>query len=654
MAVIHVLDKHTAELIAAGEVVERPSSVVKELVENAIDAGSTSISVAITRGGIGSIEVSDNGSGIEAEYIATAFIRHATSKIEKEADLTAIGTLGFRGEALASISSVAKVELLTRTEADEFACLYRQQGGEELSREVAARPVGTTITVRDLFFNVPARMKFLKKDTSEGNYVGDVVLRQALAHPEIAFRFVREGKDLFHTPGDGETMSAVYEVLSRDFAKNLLPVNHKLGVMRVTGYVTAPIASRGSRSMQFFYVNNRYVADRTLMAALEAAYKGLAMQGRFPGCVLNLTLPLDRVDVNVHPAKTQVRFADTKLVFDAIYQAVRAAVTKPDAPQKTLHFDDVPLTSPPAAQTGAPQRPMQATPSNYVPLQKVVQIEMPGATPPVIAPPQAEEHPAGPAILRQESAVPYYTQSDLAALDIEKTQREAPAPWQQPAPAKTPETAVSDVTSNTALQKDTQPETVAEEPQEPLRYVGEAFRTYILAQYHDELILIDKHAAHERILYEKLLAGYGKVDGQLLMTPVSVVLSAAEKNALLADETLLADAGFEVEDFGGSSVLVRAVPANVPAESVERLTEEIAAKLAVNAHDTLSEKTDWVLHSIACRAAIKAGDQNPAQTLLSLAKDILDGVVPPFCPHGRPVLIHLSQKELEKQFGRRE
>ena len=654
MAVIHILDKHTAELIAAGEVVERPSSVVKELVENAIDAGSTSISVAITRGGIGSIEVSDDGSGIEAEYIATAFIRHATSKIEKEADLNAIGTLGFRGEALASISSVAKVELLTRTEADEFACLYRQQGGEELSREVAARPVGTTITVRDLFFNVPARMKFLKKDTSEGNYVGDVVLRQALAHPEIAFRFVREGKELFHTPGDGETMSAVYEVLSRDFAKNLLPVDHKLGVMRVTGYVTAPIASRGSRSMQFFYVNNRYVADRTLMAALEAAYKGLAMQGRFPGCVLNLTLPLDRVDVNVHPAKTQVRFADTKLVFDAIYQAVRAAVTKPDAPQKTLHFDDVPLVSPPAAQTVTPQKAMQATPANYVPLQKVVQIEMPGATPQVIAPPPAEEHPAGPAILRQESAVPYYTQSDLAALDIEKTQREAPASWQQPAPVKPPETAVPDVTSNTALQQDTQPETVAEEPQEPLRYVGEAFRTYILAQYHDELILIDKHAAHERILYEKLLAGYGKVDGQLLMTPVSVVLSAAEKNALLADETLLADAGFEVEDFGGSSVLVRAVPANVPAESVERLTEEIAAKLAVNAHDTLSEKTDWVLHSIACRAAIKAGDQNPAQTLLSLAKDILDGVVPPFCPHGRPVLIHLSQKELEKQFGRRE
>lgn len=654
MAVIHVLDKHTAELIAAGEVVERPSSVVKELVENAIDAGSTSISVAITRGGIGSIEVSDDGSGIEAEYIATAFIRHATSKIEKEADLTAIGTLGFRGEALASISSVAKVELLTRTEADEFACLYRQQGGEELSREVAARPVGTTITVRDLFFNVPARMKFLKKDTSEGNYVGDVVLRQALAHPEIAFRFVREGKELFHTPGDGETMSAVYEVLSRDFAKDLLPVDHKLGVMRVTGYVTAPIASRGSRSMQFFYVNNRYVADRTLMAALEAAYKGLAMQGRFPGCVLNLTLPLDRVDVNVHPAKTQVRFADTKLVFDAIYQAVRAAVTKPDAPQKTLHFDNVTLTSPPAAQTVTPQKPMQATPANYVPLQKVVQIEMPGATPQVIAPPLAEEPVAGPAILRQESAVPYYTQSDLAALDIEKTQREAPASWQQPAPAKPAATAAFDATSNTALQQDAQPETIAEEPQEPLCYVGEAFRTYILAQYHDELILIDKHAAHERILYEKLLAGYGKVDGQLLMTPVSVVLSAAEKNALLADETLLADAGFEVEDFGGSSVLVRAVPANVPAESVERLTEEIAAKLAVNAHDTLSEKTDWVLHSIACRAAIKAGDQNPAQTLLSLAKDILDGVVPPFCPHGRPVLIHLSQKELEKQFGRRE
>ncbi len=654
MAVIHVLDKHTAELIAAGEVVERPSSVVKELIENSIDAGSTFISVTINHGGIGSIEVSDNGSGIEAEYIATAFIRHATSKIEKEADLTAISTLGFRGEALASISSVAKVELLTRTEADEFACLYRQQGGEELSREVAARPVGTTIMVRDLFFNVPARMKFLKKDTSEGNYVGDVVLRQALAHPEIAFRFVREGKELFHTPGDGETMSAVYEVLSRDFAKNLLPVDHTLGVMRVTGYVTAPIASRGSRSMQFFYVNNRYVADRTLMAALEAAYKGLAMQGRFPGCVLNLTLPLDRVDVNVHPAKTQVRFADAKLVFDAVYQAVRAAVTKPDAPQKTLHFDDASSALPQQSPQGEVRPRVQTAPNNSAPLQKVMQIEMPGATPQVIAPQLAEQPPSALGILRQESAVPYYTQSDLAALDIEKTQRETPAPWQQESPPKTIQTEPLYPTSESALHHDLEPETVAAEPQEPLCYVGEAFRTYILAQYRDELILIDKHAAHERILYEKLVAGYGKVDGQLLMTPVSVVLSATEKNALLADETLLADAGFEVEDFGGASVLVRAVPANVPAENVERLTEEIAAKLAVNAHDTLSEKTDWVLHSIACRAAIKAGDQNPAQTLLSLAKDILDGVVPPFCPHGRPVLIHLSQKELEKQFGRRE
>ena len=654
MAVIHVLDKHTAELIAAGEVVERPSSVVKELVENSIDASSTSISVEITHGGIGAIEVSDNGSGIEAEYIATAFIRHATSKIEKEADLTAIGTLGFRGEALASISSVAKVELLTRTGADEFACLYRQQGGEELSREVAARPVGTTITVRDLFFNVPARMKFLKKDTSEGNYIGDVVLRQALAHPEIAFRFVREGKELFHTPGDGETMSAVYEVLSRDFAKTLLPIDQQLGVLRVSGYVTAPIASRGSRAMQFFYVNHRYVADRTLMAALEAAYKGLAMQGRFPGCVLNLTMPLDRVDVNVHPAKTQVRFADTKLVFDAVYQAVRSAVTRPDAPQKTLHFD-TPATAVPqqGLQGGLQQKPFHSPPGTGTPLQKVVQIEMPGATPPVISSPQAEEVHTGPAILRQQDAVPYYTQDDLAALDIEKTQLEAPAPWPQQ-PSTAGQAPSFSPASDSALQQETPPQTLEAEPREPLLYVGEVFRTYILAQYRDELILIDKHAAHERILYEKLLAGYGKVDGQLLMTPVSVMLSAAEKNALLADETLLVSAGFEVEDFGGSSVLVRAVPANVPVENVERLTEEIAAKLAVNAHDTLSEKTDWVLHSIACRAAIKAGDQNPAQTLLSLAKDILDGVVPPFCPHGRPVLIHLTQKELEKQFGRRE
>ena len=672
MAVIHVLDKHTAELIAAGEVVERPASVVKELVENSIDAGSTAISVEIARGGVGSIEVSDNGSGIEAEYISTAFVRHATSKIAREEDLAAIGTLGFRGEALASIAAVAKVDLLTRTEADEYACLYRQAGGEELSAEAAARPVGTTITVRDLFYNVPARMKFLKKDASEGNYVSDVVLRQALAHPEISFRFVKDGREQFHTPGDGDAMSAIYAVLSREFAKNLMPVSYRQGALAVQGYVTAPIACRGSRSMQFFYINGRQVEDRTLMAALETAYKGMAMQGRFPGCVLNVTMPLERVDVNVHPAKTEVRFANAGEIFDLMYKAVKSAVARPDAPQKTLDLSRASGTAP--SEPAGAERGAERTPAPRAKplLPSAAQLEMPGAVPPILHAPEAaqraNEADAGAGeLLRQTAAVAYETRRTARLLDIEKTPQEdfagggdlrAAAPSGPTAAVLRTENAAGGKAGEApAAGQEVFPEATESEPQsaaKPLEYVGEAFRTYIIAQYGEELVLIDKHAAHERVLYEKLVAGYGRVDGQLLMSPVSVTLSAAEKNALLADGELLAQAGFEVEDFGGASVLVRAVPANVPVESVERLTEEIAARLASGSRDTLSEKTDWVLHSIACRAAIKAGDRDPAPTLLALAKKILDGEVPPFCPHGRPVLIRLSQKELEKQFGRRE
>ena len=643
MAVIHVLDKHTAELIAAGEVVERPSSVVKELVENAIDAGSTAITVEITRGGVERIVVSDNGSGIEAEYIATAFIRHATSKIATEDDLVAIETLGFRGEALASISAVSRVELLTRTEADEYACLYRQEGGEELSAEAAARPVGTTVTVRDLFYNVPARMKFLKKDASEGNYVADVVLRQALAHPEIAFRFVREGKEQFQTPGDGDPMSAIYTVLARDFSKSLLPVSYEQGMLGVKGYVSAPIACRASRAMQFFYINGRCVQDRTLMAALETAYKGVMMQGKFPGCVLNLTMPAERVDVNVHPAKTEVRFANTSEIFDLVYKAVRGTVTGSNTPQKRLDLSSA--STQPQKEKVQAEKPKSATPA-FTPVQTRMEQPAPQREEPPAKqelrpepiPPRQTEMFAG-TMLRQDPQVAYHTRRDAVSLEIEKTTEEVFTPPVKPAEPPASEQS----TQNVPLRE-----------KKELRYIGEAFSTYIITESGDELVLIDKHAAHERILYEKLLAGYGKRDGQLLLEPVSVNLSAAEKNALLAEQPLLEGAGFEVEDFGGLSVLVRSVPAELPAENTALLIEEIAARLAVGSKDTLNEKTDWLLHSIACRAAIKAGDKDPAESLLALARQILDGVVPPFCPHGRPVLIRLSQKELEKQFGRRE
>ena len=671
MAVIHVLDKHTSELIAAGEVVERPASVVKELLENAIDAGATQVSVAIEKGGVSLIQVTDNGSGIEAEYISTAFIRHATSKISCEQDLESIHTLGFRGEALASIASVARVEVLTRTEPDEFACLYRIEGGEEQGMEPGARPVGTTITVRDLFYNTPARMKFLKKDASEGAFVGETVGRIALSHPEVSVAFIREGKQLYKTPGDGNLKSAVYAVLGRDFAKDLLPVDDASGSYHVSGLVTPPRACRASRGMQFFFINGRFVKNRTMMAALENAYRGTLMQGKFPGCVLMLEMPAQLVDVNVHPAKTEVRFSRESDVFDAVYRAVKAALAQPGSGEQRFSFakqtameepaekvEQLDLTTPvkhPAithATIPAPAAPSPSAPAGLGGWGSEPAVPRPAPAPrpaapafEAVPPRQDALHseplplgggktvPAGPA-RPPEEGMPERGQAP-ADLDAEETgaasDRAAPpaeAP-QEPAPAQQ------------AGQDDT-----------PLEYIGEAFKTYIITQRGDELCLIDKHAAHERILYERLAAGYGAASSQLLLAPVAVNLSAQEKAALLENADLLNAAGVQAEDFGGTTMLVRAVPADVPVTDVEGLLCELADRLARGSRETLSEKTQWVMHSIACKAAIKAGDKSDRQELMALARDILAGTVPPFCPHGRPVVLKLTKKELEKQFGR--
>ena len=337
MAVIHVLDKHTAELIAAGEVVERPASVVKELLENAIDAGASQITVTIESGGVKLIEISDNGSGIEAEYIPTAFIRHATSKIRTEDDLNHIHTLGFRGEALASIASVARVEVLTRTENDECASVYRIEGGEDYPLEPGARGVGTTIRVQDLFYNTPARMKFLKKDSSEGTFVADIVAHVALSHPEVSFKFVREGKLQYVTPGDSKLRSAAYAVLGREFSRDLMELDNQEGVYRVWGLITQPRSCRASRSMQYFYINGRYVRNRTMMAAMETAFKGTTMQGKFPGGILLLEMPADLVDVNVHPAK---RFARENDIFDLVYHAVKLALAQPGTGERRFAFEE--------------------------------------------------------------------------------------------------------------------------------------------------------------------------------------------------------------------------------------------------------------------------------------------------------------------------
>ena len=689
MAVIRVLDKHTAELIAAGEVVERPASAAKELMENSIDAGATQISISIESGGVKLIEVSDNGTGIEPEYISTAFIRHATSKIEDEVDLAAIHTLGFRGEALASIASVARVELLTRTSSSEFASLYRNEGGEEYPAEPGARAVGTTIRVRDLFFNTPARMKFLKKDASEGTFVADVVNRLALSHPEISFRFVREGKLQYVTPGDGDLRGAAYAVLGREFSRDLIEVDSASGLYRLRGLVTPPKSCRASRSMQYFYINGRYVRNRTMMAGMETAFKGTTMQGKFPGGILMLEMPAELVDVNVHPAKTEVRFAQENDVFNAVYYAVKQALASPGSGERSFVFDKAarPARESFAAVDSATgndiskndgiieENPVKK--ENFTGLSAVI----PGQSEPGVlhkqprAPqPAAQPGPAKPAgwgaPLRESLALhstpaekprpsfrPAGQESQLDITLTEEAEAAAlpdtpPAPQRPAAPAAPPEPEAGDPAEDAAFVQPEQTVLPGADAPAKLEYVGEAFRTYIIAQRGDELCLIDKHAAHERQLYEKLAASYGDVPCQLLLSPLVITLSAEEKQAVMDNLLLLEHAGIEVGDFGGSTVLLRAVPCDVEQDDLEDMLVEIASKLARGSRDALSEKTEWVLHSIACRAAVKAGDHASPQELMALAEKILAGEVPPFCPHGRPCVLKLTRKELEKQFGR--
>ena len=711
MAVIHVLDKHTAELIAAGEVVERPASVVKELLENSIDAGATQVTVSIESGGVKLIEISDNGTGIEAEYISTAFIRHATSKIETPDDLTNIHTLGFRGEALASIASVARVELTTRTEVDEFATVYRIEGGEEVSREPGARAVGTTIRVKDLFYNTPARMKFLKKDSSEGTFVSDTVTHVALSHPEVSVKFIREGKLQYVTPGDGQLRGAAYAVLGREFSRDLIELKNQEGVYRITGLITPSKSCRASRSMQHFYINGRYVRNRTMMAGMEMAFKGTMMQGKFPGGILLLEMPADLVDVNVHPAKIEARFARENDVFDVVYHAVKLALAQPGTGERLFTFE----TDKKEEKAGNSKKDTDIIKNdvknnNFTGLSAIIRGQAdpgvlpqqhwepakPAAAPQQPAPSAAMQIPTAPGVPRWKGSAqnedmldpfvtlhspklettkapePFRAAASETQLDVEpefgETKLHSPqdhmAAWNpaQEAPKEEPESAPCAETEPDAPEAAEQ-ETVLAEPEqmnfdptadqpEPLRYVGEVFRTYILAERGDELCLIDKHAAHERQLYEKLAANYGNVPSQMLLEPAAIDLAAEEKQALLDNIPLLENAGLEIADFGGNTVVLRAVPADVEPQNAESLLVEIANKLLKGGHDALNEHTEWVLHSISCRAAIKAGDKSSPQELLALAEKILSGEVPPFCPHGRPCVLKLTRKELEKQFGR--
>ena len=657
MGRIHVLEKQVAELIAAGEVVDRPSSVVKELLENAVDAGSTAVTVEIQHGGVSYLRITDNGSGIAREDVPTAFLRHATSKVNSPEDLEGIGTLGFRGEALASIAAVARVELLTRVGDALEGTRYVIAGGEEEECTEAGCPAGTTIVVRDLFFNTPARMKFLKKDVVEGNAVASVMDKIALSHPEISFRFVRDGKETLHTPGDGDLKSAIYAVYGREFTQGLIPVDYSYGGTSVKGYVSRPAAARPNRSMQNFFLNGRYVKSRTAMVALEEAFKGSLMVGKMPACVLHLTVSCRAVDVNVHPAKIEVRFVNEKPLFDCVYHGVKTALNQGDTP-RVAQF---PTARPPVfagvqpevRQLSLSQR--QEKPAGDVEEQtsrredgpepeiSVPKLSRPfspsghgtvresfAATRPIYpAESEPEENPAPPA--GSEKAGQALPQAD--------PQHEDTVPFPE---TPKPENAVQ-------FEQAPEPET---QPEPSFRLVGEAFGTYVILESGDDLIWIDKHAAHERMIYEKLKAERGDADCQLLLEPVSVTLEKNEYAAVLEAWDLCRKAGFEIDDFGAGTVLVRTAPLILEGEGIADAVMEMAGYLVRSKTDLTTEKLDWLYHNVACRAAIKAGDELSREELTALAAQLAAHPEIRYCPHGRPVSIVMRRRDLEKQFGR--
>lgn len=667
MPKIQLLDKHTAELIAAGEVVERPASVVKELMENAIDAGASSLTVEIRNGGISGISITDNGCGISREDVPTAFLRHATSKVRTEDDLNAINTLGFRGEALASIAAVSHIELVTRTAEEMAGTCYRMDGGEEVSLEDIGCPQGTAITVKDLFYNVPARMKFLKKDVSEGNSVAGVVDRVALSHPEVSVRFIREGREELLTPGDGNIRSCIYSVFGKDFSDGLLPVDYTLSGIHVYGFVSKPVSSRANRTMQHFFINGRYVKTRTAMAALEQAFKGSIMVGKFPSCVLYMDMPPETVDANVHPAKIEVRFAMEKPVFDAVYHGVRSALEIGDTRKQAV----ISAKNSPDTETKQTMEQLSFAPSLHSEkitagraIQGIDMVPKSGKTGNTVddivddmpmSPVREKTAVFPPASAEAEEAVKRLLREPLFMKPASTTMlRDSTSPVDYGMPAVSIDIQRTEVDvrkEKTAVNDNEAEMMLAAEDEKTVVYIGEAFDTYILAEMEGSVFFIDKHAAHERILYNQIKANTMQ-EAQMLLSPIPVALSREEYTAVTSCMEDLRTAGFEVEDFGGSSVLVRAVPMILDGCDVAAVIQEIAGGLAAGKREITTDKLDWIYHSTACRAAIKGGDSSKPEELYAIARRVLLHDDIRYCPHGRPVCFELTRRELEKQFGR--
>ena len=676
------LSPHIANLIAAGEVVERPASVVKELLENAVDAGASQVTVEIKDGGMTFLRVTDNGCGMSAEDARTAFKRHATSKLRTAEDLAAIGTMGFRGEALAAIASVSRIDLMTKTPGAISGVSLQLEAGNILEESEAGCPDGTTIIIRDLFFNTPARMKFMKSDTVEGGRVAAAVQMQALAHPEVSFRFIRDGKQVLQTPGNGGLQAAVYCVYGRECAK-MVNVDSRWEQYSLTGFVSKPTDARPSRSLQTFFVNNRPVKSKLLVAALEEAYRNQIMVGKFPSCVLHLTLPAGAVDVNVHPAKTEVKFLNEKTVFDCVHYGVLAALNKQtDRPQVefknkpplegrypegAVGRDPKPFTPQPAVQA-APLRGSQTAPKKDTFFRTMTPEEYKTFSMALKDAPQPKKEAAIAAAAKIERPANMPIREFVQLPVLKETPIVVPAPEKKPplegrcpegAEGCKPKVSTPQSAAQTASLKgeplvEEEPEQVSlEMPAEPdWHMVGELYNSYIIVQQGDNAFLIDKHAAHERILFEKLKSNQEKISAQSLLSPVPVRLSPSACAELLANKDMLEELGFEIDEFGENTVLLRQIPMDLTPDLAAESLETIAADLMNGRRGSKDTVRDEVLHTVACKAAIKAGWRNDEAELLAVAKAVMAREDLKYCPHGRPICITLSKKQLEKQFKR--
>lgn len=633
------LSPHIANLIAAGEVVERPASVVKELLENAVDAGASKVTIEIRDGGMTFLRVTDNGCGMAAEDARIAFKRHATSKLRTAEDLAAISHLGFRGEALAAIASVSRIDLLTKTPGALSGISLHLEAGEILEEDEAGCPDGTTIIIRDLFYNTPARMKFMKSDTVEGGRAAAAVQLQALAHPEVAFQFLRDGKQVLSTPGSGGLQAAVYCVYGRECAQ-MVKVDSRWEQYSLTGFVSKPTDARPSRSLQTFFVNDRPVKSKLLVSALEEAYRNQIMVGKFPACVLHLTLPASAVDVNVHPAKTEVKFLSEKAVFDCVHYGVLAALNKqPDRPQVQFKTQPSSPVSPPSAP---PEKSPAPAPKKDNFFRSMTAEEYKTFSTALKDAPQPKKEAAAAAAekIPRPSNMPL---REFVMLPQVREGKPAPAPSPAAVPKEAPVESPAEEMEQTVLDMPAQPQ---------WRMVGELYKAYIIVEQGDEAFLIDKHAAHERILFEKLKANQERISAQSLLQPIPVRLSPSAAAELLANRDMLDELGFEIDEFGENTVLLRQIPIDLSPEDAADAVETLSADLLSGRREHRDTVRDELLHTVACKAAIKAGWVNDEKELLAVVEEVMSREELKYCPHGRPICVSLSKKLLEKQFKR--